>query len=332
MGREALSRLFAVFGAFVSLYALSAAVLLQGGTALSVVPGLEPRSPAQSFYFATIVVGFSLMITAVVAIAHVRLPIPANSTGWAFPIVWLGDVEIEQSRHWSVRVYVFALVSIIFLIPSGALYHFNVVMNQNGVVWNESLPAAATYRVGCTFHFWPFAECNADEQKQYIAFASVPAFKDGKENGLSRSWLSSHECDFAAWREMTGPQVVQRTKLKGPAVTHDELVSRSHPIQLDPASRTRLEQPHETDSEEVRYSYCASPALRSDLCVADVSKCRGIEWTSFSPILVMVSTVIGWVSTFSFLIIWLCHERSSRAISSISAPPGTRASAKRKRR
>jgi len=92
MSSEALARLFGIVSGFLCLYSLSVLSISQGGTALSVIPGLEPRAPVQSAYFAIIIVGLGMSVACLIAIVHVRRPVGAH--GWRFPIVGLGDTRL----------------------------------------------------------------------------------------------------------------------------------------------------------------------------------------------------------------------------------------------
>ena len=332
MGRDALSKLFGAVGAFVSLYALSAAILLQGGTALSTVPGLDARSPVQSFYVATIVVGWALVLASAIAIAHVRLPIPSNSTGWAFPIVWLGDVEFDQPKAWSSRLYVGFLVVVVFILPALSLFHFNSVMNQNGRVWNEELPGAASAEVACAFPFWPFGNCDPSQMSRYLAYAAVTRLEKGKPTRPGRLWLSGNACDFIAWREMTGPQLMLRRKDGGVEILPEEMLSRGRVNELEASLAVELISKFEDLDIKVRDNYCAGPNLRSELCKADVSKCRGVEWTNVSPFLVIGSTVFAWLSVVAFFVVWFRHERTNRVPQMAPSRTKSGANIRKKRR
>lgn len=323
MGLDALTRLFGITGSFVSLYALSAWVLSQGGTQLSAVPGLEPGAPAQSAYFAIIVVGFVLLATSIIGITHLHRP--TGKTGWRFPIVGLGDTEIENPRAWSVRLYVLFLVLVFFILPAVALRHLNDRLAQVGILWNEALPASATTGVACALPFWPFGACektaNEDKPAQadaIFAFLAPPKKDDEgkiKPREPGRLWLVSHQCDLNWERGLTGPQIAARFKDGRDVISKDEREARQYLVDQPAEERKAIPAPYPiavnppAKEPGVNPDDCAGSRDRSTLCKADESKCRGVTWDRFwSPLLVLVPSILGWVGTFAFFLLWFWVE------------------------
>lgn len=328
MGLDALARLFGITGAFVSLYALSACIISQGGTQLSAVPGLEPGAPAQSAYFAIIVIGIALFVTSVIGIVHLRRPI--GKTGWRFPIVGLGDTRIDNPRSWSVFLYVVFLGILFFVLPAFALVHLNNRLIQDGLVWNDALPASAVTGVACALPPWPFGACtDAADRTRAAAIFAVPSAKEDKLPGVL--WLGSHRCDLAWERGLTGPQTAARIKDGGPPILQSELDARKHLDSQPQPIRAALQsfRPPRAEDGTVMVqgkdpTYCAGSRERSPLCKADESKCRGVNWIRFwSPALMVVSSLLGWIGSLAFLLLWLRSEHFRTEPRSEQAQPSS---------
>lgn len=312
MGRDALSRLFGIAGGFVSLYALSAWSLSQGGTALSAVPGLEPRAPAQSAYFAIIIIGIVLFATASIGIAHISQP--AGAMGWRFPIVGLGDAIIDRPRALSTRLYVTFLSLWLLVLPAAALVHLNRQLVGNGWIWNERLPAAAVTNAACALPFWPFGSCKTGgERASADAIIVAPEVRDGMPTTTpARLWLASHPCDLQWERGLAGPQTAARLKEGGPLVSASEQAARRDlnalPGSIRDALRTALSNAGNEPGQDP--GYCAGTRDRSALCKQDEAKCRGVAWLRLSsPVLVIVPSLLGWGGVLAFFLVWWRLER-----------------------
>lgn len=294
MGRDALARLFGIVGGFISLYSLSAWSLSQGGTQLSAVPGLEPRSPVTSAYFAVIIIGVCLGIACLLAIAHVRQPL--GESGWRFPIVGLGDAKVERPGAWSTRLYAAFLFAALLLLPAAALVHLNRQLAKDGLVWNEVLPIAAALPGACALpRMWPFGTCAAEGQA-VSDLLGAREVKDGKVTASpARLWLVNRRCDLAWERGMAGPQVDERMKGGGSAVSASEKRAWDElPLQGADAAK-RLIGSAIALAPAAPPHFCAGPRDRSAICAADASKCRGVEWVrGVSPLLVLLPSLAAW--------------------------------------
>jgi hypothetical protein len=298
MGRDALARLFGIVGGFVSLYSLSAWSLSQGGTQLSAVPGLEPRAPVTSAYFAVIIIGVCLGIACLLAIAHVREPV--DQTGWRFPIVGLGDAKIGSPDALSTRLYAAFLFAALLLLPAAALVHLSGQLAKDGLIWNEALPAGAAVPAACVLpRLWPFGSCNSALQAAASDIFNAREINEGKITETpARLWLVNRRCDLAWERGMSGPQVAERTKGGGSAVSESEQQSwdalhlqgaevEKRLVELADGGRSVVAAPLP--------HFCAGPRDRSAICAADPAECRGVEWKrTWSPLLVLVPSLAAW--------------------------------------
>lgn len=295
MGRDALQRLFSILGGFLAFYSVSVWSLSQGGNAISAVPGLDPRTPAGSAYYAVIIIGALLFLACLVAIAFSRAE--RDTTQWRFPVFGLGDAKVEAPNAWSMRLYVAFLFIVTLLVPAASLVHLNRKL-ADGIVWNEALPASATTNVACAMpRFWPFGSC-ADRENS-LAILEAVEIENGKAGAdRARTWLANHACDIHWHLGMAGPQVEQRTKNNGRVLSQAEDNARNW-LALQGGDREKKLravtglQAGATPAP-VSPEFCAGPRDRSDICRKD-EDCRGDQWLPLvSLLLVVLTTLAAW--------------------------------------
>lgn len=300
MGRDVAARLFAIVGAFLALYSVSIWSLSQGGNAISSVPGLDPRAPVVSAYFAIIFIGILLCLASLLAIVHARAT--SDTADGRFPAVWLGTTKFKDPKALSARLYVAFLFTVTLLVPAASLVHLNGKL-ADGPLWNEALPAATSLQVACALPgFWPFGTCSVEEKAKTAVLRALE-IKDSQKAGQARLWLANRQCDLHWHMEMAGPQVAARVKAGGDILSGKEQAARDQ-LKFQGSTEAGVILPLATrlDADLSKPVFCTGPNNQSAVCSKD-EQCRGNEWLPLlSPLLVIVTTMAGWLS-FAWLVL-----------------------------